>query len=120
MNVQASNQLASCEGARIVILCDINDDDDNKEQIKGKDAISSSENSKYLSKFQTISRAISLYGMYCKEMLQGYFLLEILLIKIRFFLSRNLTQLHCSELTSFQGHFSQKNMCRLSRLINWD
>ena len=71
VNVQASNQLASCEGARVVILCDINDDDDIKEQTKVTDALSSSENSKYLSKFQTLSRAISLYGRYCKEVLQG-------------------------------------------------
>ncbi|CAF1525203.1 unnamed protein product [Rotaria sp. Silwood1] len=29
VNIQASNQLASCEGARVVILCDVNDDDDD-------------------------------------------------------------------------------------------
>ena len=61
VNVQASNQLASCEGARVVILCDVSDnDDDNKEQ-------TSTETTEYLANFKIISRTISVYGMRCKE-----------------------------------------------------
>jgi malate/lactate dehydrogenase len=51
VNVQASNQLASCEGARIVILCDVNDSEDQETQ-----------SDTTLSNFKTTSRAISLFG----------------------------------------------------------
>ncbi len=54
VNVQASNQLASCEGARVVILCDVSDNEENQ-------TVTPSE--KILSNLKTTSRAISLYGM---------------------------------------------------------
>jgi hypothetical protein len=61
VNVQASNQLASCEGARVVILCDVNDDKEEPE--KPNAAQSSSHIDKTLSNFKTTSRAIGLYGV---------------------------------------------------------
>ncbi|CAF2762479.1 unnamed protein product [Rotaria sp. Silwood2] len=61
VNVQASNQLASCEGARVVILCDVSDDDEGQE--KSSTTQTSSQNEKILSNFKTISRAISIYGV---------------------------------------------------------
>ncbi|CAF3379956.1 unnamed protein product [Rotaria sp. Silwood1] len=64
VNIQASNQLASCEGARVVILCDVNDDDDDAGVEKSSNIKSSSQNEKILSNFKTISRAISIYGVY--------------------------------------------------------
>jgi hypothetical protein len=64
VNVQASNQLASCEGARVVILCDVSDIDE--EQMTSNITQSSSQNNKILSELKIISRNISVYGM-CKE-----------------------------------------------------
>ena len=61
VNVQASNQLASCEGARIVILCDVSNDDEpiTKQQ---KNVQDSSSDERILADVKTICRAISLYG----------------------------------------------------------
>ncbi|CAF0907671.1 unnamed protein product [Rotaria sordida] len=64
VNVQASNQLGSCEGARVVILCDVSDDDDEGQKTSSTTQ-SSSQNEKILSNFKTISRAISIYASDC-------------------------------------------------------
>lgn len=48
----------------MVILCDVNDNED--EQMASNLAQSSSQNNKILSDFKTLSRAVSVYGM-CKE-----------------------------------------------------
>lgn len=63
VNIQASNQLASCEGVRVVIVCDVNDGvgDENQE------VQSSSQSDKILSNLKSVSKAISLYGMYFKR-----------------------------------------------------
>ncbi|CAF5045508.1 unnamed protein product, partial [Rotaria magnacalcarata] len=66
VNIQASNQLASCEGARVVILCDVSDDDDDhdhEKQQKSTTVPSSNPHEKLLFNFKITSRAISHYGM---------------------------------------------------------
>ena len=66
VNVQASNQLASCEGARVVIVCDVNDADEEKQQQQTKKRPStipaSSKQDRLFSNFEIVSRAVSLYG----------------------------------------------------------
>ncbi|CAF0768840.1 unnamed protein product [Adineta steineri] len=65
VNIQASTQLASCEGARIVILCDANDDDDDEERKNQNITQSSFPNEKILSNLKTLSRTISSYAPDC-------------------------------------------------------
>jgi hypothetical protein len=63
VNVQASNQLASCEGARVVILCDVNDEDEEQQQPKQRQSTSvPSKQDRLFSNFKIVSRAVSLYG----------------------------------------------------------
>jgi hypothetical protein len=50
VNIQASNQLASCEGTQIVILCDVNDDEERQEKFNDKK--SSSQNKKNFIHFE--------------------------------------------------------------------
>lgn len=59
MNVQASTQLTACEGARVVILCDI-DDDDGRKQTESQ---AYSQNQQFVSNFKTVSRTVTLHGM---------------------------------------------------------
>jgi hypothetical protein len=66
VNVQASNQLASCEGARVVILCDVNDTEE--EEVTSNVAQSSFQYNKKLTNFKSISRDVGAYGM-CKEII---------------------------------------------------
>ena len=63
VNVQASNQLASCEGARVVIMCDVNDIEEEK--VASSITQSSSQHNKILSNFKSISRDVGVHGM-CK------------------------------------------------------
>ncbi|CAF1939365.1 unnamed protein product [Rotaria magnacalcarata] len=68
VNIQASNQLASCEGARVVILCDVSDDDDDhdhEKQQKSTTVPSSNPHEKLLFNFKITSRAISHYASDC-------------------------------------------------------
>jgi hypothetical protein len=67
VNVQASNQLASCEGARVVILCDISDTEE-EEEVTSNVTQSSSQYNKKLTNFKSISRDVGAYGM-CKEII---------------------------------------------------
>ena len=65
VNIQASNQLTACEGARVVILCDVNDDDDDDEERNREfiDTQSSFSNKKISANLKAISRVVSVYGL---------------------------------------------------------
>jgi len=60
VNIQASSQLASCEGARVIVLCDVNNADEEKQNTSN----SSSNTTNFFADFKTVSRAICFYGMY--------------------------------------------------------